>query len=1189
MSKLALKLIQECYETKDPYLDLGMCGLRDDDFFEGSPVDKALRRCFHLETFVLSDEWYDFDRKNLVQSFNKGRQPNRFTVLPPALASLENLLILIFAGNENEAWDVRFVSLPRLTKLRKISLTNNNIEEINGLQSLTSLVQLDISCNSIKEINWLEALTALEQLDLSGNLIRGTKGMEALTALKVLDLSANLITELKGFENLTALAKLDLRGNIITEIKGLETLTSLRALYLGYNQILEIKGLETLTALEVLNLSSNRIPELNALDNLTALLRLDLGYNQITEIKGLDSLISLKQLILNDNKIDEVKGLDNLMVLEELWMNGNGFTEIKGLGKLTALQELGLSKNKLTKIKGLENLVVLKRLILSSNRLKQIEGLERLIDLEELLLDNNQITEIKGLDNLLAIRKVDLSVNWIQDVMPLMKLLQRNQLLLEIVTEKGYVDFEDYVSVYGNPLEIPPIEIVKQGSKAILNYFKALENQGVDYLYEAKLLIVGQPRAGKTSLRYKLFDSQAALPEEDKTTRGIDIQRLEFNIKDHESKPRKFYYHIWDFGGQQIYQTTHQFFLTHRSLYVLVMDTSNDSVGNHDTAVNYWLQAVELLGGSSPLLLVRNEKNERKAHLDIQQKKGRFSLLKNEYNVDLNALIRRTNAYNEKREKDFAHLKRDIETELSRLPLVGFPMPKNWVLVREVLQTMSQSVAYISLEKYKAICSQFEVVEEERQLELSRIFHDLGVFLHFQDYGILDDFIVLQNTWATDAVFAVLDNEAVKAANGRFTDHDLEDIWKAKGYSKEVHKKLLRLMMQFELCYQVDKGKPCAYIVPEMLPDSAPLDCLWQPNDDLTLQYRYDFMPRGLLTRLIVRLNRNIHIESNQQWVWKTGVRIDGSHMDCPNTYAEITEAWDNKQLTFRIQGPFSKELMSKLTHEIDELNKDYFKQVNIANQTQTSSWYKTIPCNCITCEDNKEKHLYDYNELLKRKEFGKNTIECKEPPFDTVNIHQLLEGVFSKKINPKINTMKKESKKIFISYSKEDLALVNMFLEHLTGLQLDGKVAHWYCTELTAGSDWHQEIQDHFDQSDIVCFMISPHFMKTRYIHEHEIKKAFERKAKDPTFRIVPIILDFCKWTANTNNLGQFTALPYTAKPIVDFKNQNMAWYIVQECLRLMIEKDLQPVGEDFYTSQALPKDVLKLLERIVAGQVDA
>ncbi|WP_315824314.1 COR domain-containing protein [Paraflavitalea speifideaquila] len=221
--------------------------------------------------------------------------------------------------------------------------------------------------------------------------------------------------------------------------------------------------------------------------------------------------------------------------------------------------------------------------------------------------------------------------------------------------------------------------------------------------------------------------------------------------------------------------------------------------------------------------------------------------MKNEYNVDLNALIPETNSYNAKRENDFSILKQDIETELRRLPLVGFPMPKNWVKIREALQTFSQEEAYISLSKYKTICDQFEVVEEERQLELSRIFHDLGVFLHFQDFPALGDFIVLQNTWATDAVFAVLDNETVKSNNGRFTHHDLAGIWKAKGYGLDVHYKLLGLMMQFELCYQVNNVNPCAYIVPEMLPDSAPAVYSWQPKDDLPLQYRYDFMPRGCL------------------------------------------------------------------------------------------------------------------------------------------------------------------------------------------------------------------------------------------------------------------------------------------------------------------------------------------------------
>ena len=182
--------------------------------------------------------------------------------------------------------------------------------------------------------------------------------------------------------------------------------------------------------------------------------------------------------------------------------------------------------------------------------------------------------------------------------------------------------------------------------------------------------------------------------------------------------------------------------------------------------------------------------------------------------------------------------------------------------------------------------------------------------------------------------------------------------------------------------------------------------------------------------------------------------------------------------------------------------------------------------------------------------------------------------------------------KKLFISYSKTDLELVNKFIEHLSALKLDGKVATWYCTELTAGSTWHTEIQEHFDEADIICFMISPNFMRTKYIHEHEIARAFKKleddrkKGKNPL--IVPIILDFCRWKTEKNDLTQFTALPYTAKPVVDFANQNMAWYLVEECLRLAIDNGKQPAGDDYFKDN-LPEDVKRLYERIVKGDANS
>ena len=74
MNTLALKLITKCYETKDPYLDLGNCGLRDEDFAECSPLDIALGKCIRK---AYKDDWRKKEkelndlRKNAQHYFGK--------------------------------------------------------------------------------------------------------------------------------------------------------------------------------------------------------------------------------------------------------------------------------------------------------------------------------------------------------------------------------------------------------------------------------------------------------------------------------------------------------------------------------------------------------------------------------------------------------------------------------------------------------------------------------------------------------------------------------------------------------------------------------------------------------------------------------------------------------------------------------------------------------------------------------------------------------------------------------------------------------------------------------------------------------------------------------------------------------------------------------------------------------------
>jgi hypothetical protein len=61
------------------------------------------------------------------------------------------------------------------------------------------------------------------------------------------------------------------------------------------------------------------------------------------------------------------------------------------------------------------------------------------------------------------------------------------------------------------PLTVPPPEIVSQGNEAILNYFAERDAGEVDHLYEAKLLILGEGGAGKTSLVRRLYQPDRAV------------------------------------------------------------------------------------------------------------------------------------------------------------------------------------------------------------------------------------------------------------------------------------------------------------------------------------------------------------------------------------------------------------------------------------------------------------------------------------------------------------------------------------------------------------------------------------------------------------------------------------------------------------------------------------------------------
>jgi hypothetical protein len=215
----------------------------------------------------------------------------------------------------------------------------------------------------------------------------------------------------------------------------------------------------------------------------------------------------------------------------------------------------------------------------------------------------------------------------VSDLTPLAGLISRGcPVSWSSETQKGYGIYVDNCL-----LTNPPPEIVQQGNDAILNYFRERTVGEVDHLYEAKMLILGEGGAGKTSLLRRLYQPDQPLPTEKESTKGISIYQHEFKL----STGRRFRLNVWDFGGQEIYHATHQFFLTRHSLYLLVDDTRKDHKSVSDEGFKYWLDLIDVFGGHSPVLIFQNEKGGRRKAIDIGGIKGRYDNVKECYGGNL--------------------------------------------------------------------------------------------------------------------------------------------------------------------------------------------------------------------------------------------------------------------------------------------------------------------------------------------------------------------------------------------------------------------------------------------------------------------------------------------------------------------------------------------------------------------------
>lgn len=484
-----------------------------------------------------------------------------------------------------------------------------------------------------------------------------------------------------------------------------------------------------------------------------------------------------------------------------------------------------------------------------------------------------------------------------------------------------------------NNLTSPPVSIAKQGNAAILRWFEERKRAGTQKVNEARLLLLGQGGSGKTTLKEKLRDKNAKMPEPDATTIGIEVTLMRHTT----SEGGDFTVHVWDFGGQNIQKYAHQFFLSDSVVYAVL---SNEREQNPN--FQYWLNIIELLGKDSPMFIVQNERDGHAEPLkNITQIQERFP--KNFKSVE------QVNLKNAATDARFDILKQRLFYEATQLPHTRKEFLTSFVNVRRKLQTLSETEHSISYKDFKQLCRDEGIEDELLMQDYAQTFTFLGIALHFSDDIHLKTQVFLRPKWIIDALFKLLYHPKVEQQQGRFSENDADSIWCDPEHDA-MHGVLLRLMEKFHLCYPIEGTKN--YIVPQRLP--ARTEPFVPPADATQVLYRYKFMPSGILTQLTCRL----HYRIEGDCVWSDAVQF-------------VDKSGTGRAFVRELQSEHSIEINAFGAQKADILNQvvDILDDIHANTKYGNLRFEKLVPCPCAECANRRsrkeEAEFFNYDFLL--------------------------------------------------------------------------------------------------------------------------------------------------------------------------------------------------------------------------------
>lgn len=655
-----------------------------------------------------------------------------------------------------------------------------------------------------------------------------------------------------------------------------------------------------ITSITISQINGDTLPNLS---NHKSINTIYIPFEHLKTTPNLESFDFLTTIGFDWNEIHDISSLENLVTLKRIGLSQNSLEDISILSKLKNVISLSLDENFISDIKPLRYLENLSILFIRKNKIKDITPLSFLKKILILDLSDNQITDINNLSHLHNIEYLDLSNNQITDISPiydLIKFAPFGEVVYEDINKSG-----GGLNLYGNPLKLEIINAIKsKGREGLLKYFES-QKRGTVKIPEAKMVLLGEPRAGKTTLQKYLMG--LPINENEESTPDIQISSWKPFEHDSEDKNKDIKINLWDFGGQEIQYSLHKLFMTEDTLYIIVLDSTKDQ------GPLKYLKFLENYAPNSPFIIINNFGDAQTSNtLKIDENYLRENYNGREGMPVLKAIFNRVSITKAaKLEPSFRKIMDEVEVtiknELLNLKNLNKEFPKEYQLIKSAIEQEynKPDKHYITMSYYRELCKSLKITDdEELRIAILGYLNEIGVLRYFKDSPITDRHI-LNPKWLIDGAYSLIIDEETANSFGVLTKKQATNILKRskKGFKfQEDESEFIFKTMKFYGLLHSDETEQKVYI-PLRFKSLQPTTLIdfYENGKHFVFEFKSD-IPEEIISNLIVK-----HFEEiTQHYYWSKGAIFEERKV-------RILVKVEDRNIHFYIQGQYHQSYFESL------------------------------------------------------------------------------------------------------------------------------------------------------------------------------------------------------------------------------------------------------------------------------------